>query len=178
MKIIRKKINTKKTITICILTIIISAALFTFLYIKTNFFGNNFNNNTVNTSPIDYTSPTEEQVKNGAEIKANGGSDKPTDPVVINGETKKQVDLTIINFSSTVLNVQINTVTSTGSCTLILTSPTHEKITQTSDIKPLASISACNTFRYAELSSGIWTIDVIYNSDTLTGNISDTRTIQ
>ncbi len=174
---IAKKQNSRKVITIYIILVIILTALATFLYFKTNFFGNNPKNNTPNTELIDQNPPITEQPQNSTDTKTNN-TDTPTSPTVIKGSDKKQVDLVIINFSSTALNVQINTVTSTGSCTLTLTSTSHETITQTSGIQPLASVSACDTFNYTKLPSGNWTIDVTYSSDTLTGSVSDTRTIQ
>lgn len=176
----KRKKSSKKIIIVCILILAIaSGAIVAFLHAKTNLFGNNPDNNkTLNINTVDYNPATNDQTKNGTDIKAGSGStDKPVAPTVVEGSTKKQVDLIIINASTTKVNVQINAVVDSGTCTLTLTSPGQTTITQTSNIQPLASFSACKTFSYSELPSGNWTIKVDYSNDTLIGTVTDTRSL-
>lgn len=181
MKIIKKrKIFSKKAIIICFLiSLFILGVVVGFLHTKTNVFGNNpTKSNIQNINTVDYNPATKEQTKNGSDIKAtNSGTDKPSAPIVVEGSTKKQVDLVIINASKAAVNVQINAVVNSGTCTLTLTSPSQTTITQTTDVQPLASVSACKTFSYSQIPSGTWTINVTYISDTLTGTVTDTRSL-
>ena len=181
MKIAKKrKILSKKIIIISILILLlIAGSTVLFLYAKTNVFGNHPVNNTPqNINTVDYNPTTNEQTQNGSNIKASSGSaDKPTDPTIVNGSTKKQVELIIVNASTTKTNVQINAVVNSGTCTLTLTSPNQTTVTQTSDVQALASVSACKTFNYTELPSGTWTINVTYSSGTLTGTVTSTRSL-
>jgi len=181
MKIPKKRKNSqKKIIIVCILILFVCLSIaISFLYIKTNLFGNNpAKNSTLNINTINYNPATNDQTENGSDIKAsNGSTDKPAAPTVVDGSTKKQVELIIINSSATKTNVQINAIVDSGTCTLTLTSPGQATITQTSDVQPLASFSACKTFSYSELSSGNWTIKIDYTSDTLIGTVTDTRSL-
>jgi hypothetical protein len=181
MKIAKKrKILSKKIIiTSILILLLIAGSTLLFLYIKTNVFSNHPVNNTPqNINTVNYNPTTNEQTENGSNIKASSGSaDKPPDPTSVEGSTKKQVELIIINASKTKINVQINAVVKSGTCTLTLTSPNQTTITLTSDVQALASVSACKTFNYTELAAGTWAINVSYDSDTLTGNVISTRSL-
>lgn len=181
MKISKKStMVSKKTLIICLVaSLLILGSIVAFLHSKTNVFGNNPDkNNSKNINTIDYNPPTSEQTNSGTSIKAgNGSTDKPSTPAAVEGSTKKQVGLVIVNASKTQINVQINTVVNSGTCTLTLSSPGQTTITQTSEVQPLASFSACKTFNYPEIPSGTWTISILYTSDTLTGSVTSTRSL-
>ncbi|MFZ1250251.1 MAG: hypothetical protein WAR37_02275 [Candidatus Microsaccharimonas sp.] len=131
---------------------------------------------------IDYSNPTKEAQDAGDNAKAStvdgskdtSGSDQPTVTPSDNGG-KSSVGVIVVAANKTSSNLEVRAavqyVTSSGTCTLILTGPSGT-FTTTSPIQPLSSSSACQTFvvPLSSLSSGNWTVEVTFENDTVKGS--------
>jgi len=197
MKINKQKnpLFTKKVLIPVISIFVIVLGLFTYLYVsKSVFFGwQPFAKPT--TSNINYSKPTEEQVKSGATIKQGaksqgttkstpeGGSDQPPAPVPQSNGTST-IQLTIISTNQTTTTLQIRaqvaTVTSSGTCTLTMTKTGSAPISQVAQLQPYASVSTCRGFDIplSQLPAGQWNIAIHFSSGNLVGDASQTVTIQ
>lgn len=76
------------------------------------------------------------------------------------------------------IRTQINTITSDGSCNLLLTNGT-QNVTQTAGVQALATVSTCKGFNVplSSLSTGNWTAKVSFSNTTLSGSTAQQVTI-
>ncbi len=126
---------------------------------------------------IDYTTATDEQKKDGTNTRINPSvNDNPLSPTEIPGSAKKNIQVTIT--SSNVINnilqirVLIGAVVNSGLCTIKITSKDNLSIIKTAEVQPSANTSTCKGFDIplSEISSGLWNINALYDSETLTGS--------
>lgn len=140
---------------------------------------------------IDYGSSTNDQQKNGEAIKgaakgsgSTGGSDQTPTPTVIQGSTKKNVQLLIsaANQNGAILQVRtlISAVENTGVCTLSLSKEGQTTVTKTAGSQALSSNSTCLGFDIpiSELSIGVWQLTIEYSSSNLVGSVTKNISIQ
>ncbi len=183
MKIIRKKRFPAKQILVGIILLLVIATPFFYVYILGgNLFGwtksqtsNNLINNTNN---IDYGPASKDQQDAGNSVKSSGSSDTPPAPTEIPGSNKKNVQLTITskNQTDTVFQIRalISAVENNGTCILTLKNG-NKIVTKTAKSQALSTTSTCQGFDVpiSELSSGSWDVLIEYNSDTLTGKVTE-----
>ena len=181
--IIKNKKNTKKiiiSVAIALSFIIISVAILEKLHIIDIIKSpSSQQNDTVkqNSTKIDNNQATEEQIKNGNGTKTGSNSDSPSEPTIIEGSDKKNVQLTIsaVNQINQLLQIRIivGAIESGGQCSLILTNGDNT-IKKTVGVQSQATTSTCMGFDIplSELSSGTWSITVSYSSDNLTGVVN------
>lgn len=180
-----QKDNTKRLI-IVIIILVAAAIVASGLYVA---YGTNLFNHSKDTdSTINERAPTNEEVDAGAEIKdesvngsKDGSSDTPAAPIPQeNGKSKVIVSITSSNVNSGTLQVRalIEAVVSNGTCTLTLTKDDNT-ITKTSNTQALPSTSTCQGFDIptSELSSGQWTLNLTFNTETYEGNVTTTVSI-
>ena len=142
-------------------------------------------NNTVNDQSIEEA--TDDQKQTGEQIKEGSienqdtdtkpsGVDAPTPPVKQDtGKSVVSVSISAANQTQSSLQIRtgIGVVTSSGTCTLNL-SQVGKVITRTSNVQALPSTSTCEGFDIplSELPTGKWTIDLLFENDTLTGSVT------
>lgn len=178
-KNLQKRSGFKYTV---LITFIILFFVFTIILLLekngiTNLYDNNKNieNNSTN---IDYNEPTINQINAGNSVKSSGSSDTPPAPTEIPGSDKKSVQLMITskNQTDTVFQIRalISAVENNGTCTLTL-SNSNKTVTKTAKSQALSTTSTCQGFDVpiSELSSGSWDVLIEYNSDTLTGKVTE-----
>jgi hypothetical protein len=178
----------KKLLVLGAIILLIVASSFIYVYA---FHGNLFGWQSAKNSPstINYGPATSDQQKNGSTIKSNGtsgtsGSDQPSAPTTVPGSSQKSVSVTITaanqNGQTLQVRVLIGVVENTGTCTLTLTQVGQTTVTKTAAAQPLASTSTCKGFDVpiSELSTGIWHVNVTYNSTAFTGAATRDVTIQ
>jgi hypothetical protein len=145
-------------------------------------------------SSKDASDSTSEERNTGTDIKKqsvdqtskgqHSGSDPSPEPQPIPGSNKSSVnaDITSTNQDQTSLHIRalIQTVTSSGTCTLTMTGPNGKSYTATVPVQALPSTSTCRGFDIplTQLSTGSWNIKVDFNNDTLTASASKDTTIQ
>ena len=143
---------------------------------------------------INLDKPSKDESKAGTDAKqqsvdANAnesqtGSDPAPAPQPIENSNKKSVhaEITAANQDESSLHVRtlIQTVASSGTCTLVMTGPQNKSYTATAAIQPLPSSSTCKGFDIplAKLSPGAWTIEVSFNNDELTASANKEVTIK
>jgi len=139
-------------------------------------------------STVDYNPPTQEQIDAGNQVKEeNLKQDEATNPKTGDSSTPDSnqtqtpaqqntvgVSITAANQNGSMLQIRalINTVTSSGSCTLTLTKSGSPTVTKTANVQALPSSSTCQGFDVpvAELSSGTWAATVQYNNGATKGS--------
>lgn len=144
-----------------------------------------------------YNPPTAEQKKAGSNVKLNttsnpgsatkpGASGSPSDTPPAptpqpNGKSLVNVSITSANQNGSMLQIRavIDTVTSSGTCTLTL-SGGGKTVTKTSGVQNLPSTSTCKGFDVAtsELGSGTWTASLTFENSTLIGKTSKTIAVK
>lgn len=124
---------------------------------------------------IDSEAPTDEQKQAGDGIKessleTNNSSQSASVGVVITSAA--------VSGDSFTVRAYVNTVTSSGTCTLTLSEGSNV-ITRTSSVTPGPSISGCETFTVptSELYTGTWDVRVSFAGDSRTGTGSTTAEI-
>lgn len=137
---------------------------------------------------INLDKPSEDELKAGSDAKQRTvdsdenknqtGSDPAPEPQPIENSDKKSVhaEITAANQDESFLHVRtlIQTVASSGTCTLVMTGPQAKTYTATAAIQPLPSSSTCKGFDIPldNLSPGAWTIKIDFNNDELTASTS------
>ena len=189
MKINRaKKDTSKKILIIPIIITVILVGFFTYAYItKGSFFG--WQPFGAKSSSVNFGPATEEEKNAGNATKDNTvnpetpDTTKPGNEQTTNPEspsTTTDVGLQITNKSFVNGNLHISTeilqVTSTGTCTLVLSKAGSSNVTQKVDVQPLASTSTCKGFDVplSSLSNGTWAINLTYASTKSNGTVTDT----
>jgi len=188
MKINRRTGTKKKIIIAATLVIAVSAGAFYYVW-KTDNVGVQSGGET---KGIDYSSPTDDQIRTGEEAKkatvdadAKQSSSSNRAPSPAPDQQKKQVTVTITSpdtESGATLSIRtdINTLTNSGTCTLTLTKPGSQTITKTADVQAFASSSTCKGFDLptSGLERGTWTATITFDNTTLNGSTTKTITIQ
>ncbi len=145
----------------------------------------------VPTNGIDYNPPTPEQTSTGDAAKqqttngATGSDPSPAPTPSTTGSSKPQVgmDITAANIDSTagVLRVRtlIQTVTSSGTCTLTASGPNGKTYTASAGVQAGPSTSTCKGFDIpiSSLSSGNWSIQVSFENDSLQATASTEKSL-
>ncbi len=137
---------------------------------------------------INYAEPTDEEKMTGDKAKqdaieaskdnAGTGSDPAPAPVQQNDGTKSVVGMNITAAYKSGENYRIQTliqtVTSTGTCTLAITDANGATYTETVDVQALPSSSTCKGFTVPlnKLAAGTWKIDIKFENDKLRGSAS------
>lgn len=178
--IYRKKSVKKYYIGAMVLLILLTAAVFLYVYaFNGSFFGWKKNQSDKDAS-INYQPPTEEQKKAGDDIKQNSNnSDQPPAPTPVPGTNKSQIEMTITaanqNGSMFQLRSLIYAIAGDGTCTLTL-SKGGQVVTKTAEVQALASTSTCKGFDIptSELSPGTWSAALKFENETLTATTSKT----
>jgi hypothetical protein len=189
MKIIQSN-NTKRTVLILLLAVLlfsVTGAVASYHYKVGPF-------SPATDDSINLDKPSEDQVKNGSdtkqqtvtsdENKSQTGSDPALEPQPVENSDKKSVhaEITAANQDESSLRVRalIQTVASSGTCTLSMTGPQGKTYTATAAIQPLPSSSTCKGFDIplSSLASGAWTIKINFNNDNLTASASKEVTVK
>jgi hypothetical protein len=182
--------NTKRITVISIAAILILSALGTAAayYYKAGPFTPNVDDS------INLDKPSEDELKSGSDAKQQTvdsdenknqpGSDPAPNPQPIENSNKKSVhaEITAANQDESSLHIRtlIQTVASSGTCTLVMTGPQGKAYTAEAAVQPLPSSSTCKGFDIplSNLSLGIWTIKVDFNNDELTASVNKEVTIK
>lgn len=137
---------------------------------------------------INYSAPSDEEKSTGDAIKQQGasGSDpvpEPTPPAsTTDSHSTVGVDITALNQSSGTLYVRtlIQTVTSSGTCSLSMVSANGKTYTASSSVQAGPSSSTCQGFNIpvSSLENGNWSVTISFQNDTLKGSATKDITIQ
>ena len=131
-------------------------------------------------STIDYNSPTQSQINDGASVKNSNpitdsspekGNDSSTTPTT----GKVAVSASSVNVSEGVLQIRflINAVTNDGTCKLTLTNPSAETIITAANVQASASSTTCRGFN-VQVGSGTWTYSLVFKNSTISGSATGT----
>lgn len=138
---------------------------------------------------INLDTPTDEQIDDGNDTKEETlNPDKtPTNNDNVPVESSTLLTITAKNqlkdTSQNMLQIraQIDSVDSTGTCTLTLSDGTNS-ITRTAGVQPQATVSTCQGFNVdintAGLKTGTWSIKLSYTAGDISGSASDTVTVK
>lgn len=137
---------------------------------------------------INYGQPTQDEISTGESIKNNAssgnGSDQSSNPEPSTDGSLSEVgmEITASNQDESYLYVRtlIQTLTSSGTCTLTMTGPASKLYVATSGVQALPSTSTCAGFNIplSSLSLGIWTISIKFTNTAVKASISKEITIQ
>jgi hypothetical protein len=143
---------------------------------------------------INLDKPSEDELKSGSgakqqavdsdKNKSQPGSDPVPNPQPIENSNKKSVhtEITAANQDESLLHIRtlIQTVASSGTCTLAMTGPEGKTYTATAAIQSLPSSSTCKGFDIPldNLSPGTWTIKIDFSNDELTASANKDVTIK
>ena len=123
---------------------------------------------------VDYTPPTNSQVKAGEHAKKEAESrvneatverDKATGNLPESSEAQSiDVLITSANYSGGVLSIRtmISTIDADGTCTLSLSKSGTSEVTQTARTQTMGSYTTCAGFDVGGLSSGKWQATIKY----------------
>ena len=119
-----------------------------------------------------------------AKSKTSSGSDPlpaPT-PSENGGKSTIGMEITAANQNGDTLNIRtlIQTISSTGTCSLEMTGPNGNKYTATTEVYALPSSTTCKGFDIptTELTTGDWTISVTFENEKVKGTATKQVTIQ
>lgn len=137
---------------------------------------------------INYNPPTQEEKSTGDAIKEQGaaGSDPAPEPTPPTSPTDSRstvgVEITALNQSSETLYIRalIQTVTSSGTCSLSMTSANGKTYSASASIQAGPSSSTCQGFNVpvSSLEKGSWSVTISFQNDTLKGSTAKDATIQ
>lgn len=132
---------------------------------------------------IDYSQPTNDQIKSGADTKsqiANDSKNDGTTPPSTTPQNTLGVTITTVQPGPTVyIRAIIDSVLSSGTCTLSMTGPNSKTYSATAPIQAMASSSTCQGFNVpmTNLTSGSWKITVSIASGSNTGSATTEKTL-
>lgn len=140
--------------------------------------------NTTDNGGVNYASPSDDEKRAGEMIKSESQSKESSD------STQSAPDGQVIPIALTItaanqngsllqLRTLIDTVTSSGSCTLKMTKGSTS-VTKSVGVQALASASTCKGFDIpvSELSAGSWTASVHFENSTVKGDAAQTVLIK
>jgi len=134
---------------------------------------------------IDYSPPTDDQTKSGADTKseiADGSKDKgaTAQPPTTTPQNTLGVTITTVQPGQTVyIRAIISSVVSSATCTLTMTGPNGKTYSATAPVQPMASSSTCQGFNVpmTSLASGAWQITVAVTDGANTGSATTEKTL-
>lgn len=182
-----KKKTSKKPLIVVIstlLVIIIGWLLYTYHY-QTWPFTTNKSQTSPTNSKIDYSPPSGDQTKTGADVKSQiANSDKDSASSSQSSPTSQPstlgVSITTVQPGQTVrIRTIIDTVTSSGKCKLNMSGPNGKTYTATAATQAMASSSTCQGFDIpmTSLSSGDWQISITVTDGSSTGSATTEKTL-
>lgn len=191
---IKSRSTPKKTIIISSIVVLgvtlVAAGVYVYAF-KGTILGWSPLTSTQTSDTVDYGPATEEEIDSGNKTKAqnvnNSSQDNPKVSDKVENEPRGNtgsigISITVANQNGDLLQVRtlIETVTTTGQCTLTATRSGSAPVTKTADIQPMASTSTCKGFDVpiSELSTGTWTLTVVYKNQSITGSATKTVTIK
>ncbi len=144
--------------------------------------------NTPPTETVDYNEPSDDQVKEGQDVKQQTieSETKPTDSssgtdTSATSSATGSVAVEITNEprnDNGVLNVKtlIQEVNSSGTCTLTLSKSGQQSVVKTAKVQALPNSSTCQGFAVdvSKLTSGAWNLKIEYKSNKSNGSVSQT----
>lgn len=182
MRISQKKSDQKRKIIVItsVIIVLLAGGILAYLYLS--------NKSKSTDNGINYNPPTQEEKSTGDTIKQpdSTGSDpapQPTPPTD-STETRSTVgmDITALNQNKDVLQARtlIQTITSSGTCSLSMTGPSGKNYTATANVQAGPSSSTCQGFDVPmpSLSSGTWSVTISFQNDTLKGSATKDVTLQ
>ena len=132
---------------------------------------------------IDHSPPSDDQTKNGADVKsqvADGSKDEGTATQPTTPQNTLGVTITSVQPGQTVyVRAMISSVMSSATCTLNMTGPNGKTYSDTAPVQPMASSSTCQGFNIpmASLTSGDWQITVTVTDGASTGSATTEKTL-
>lgn len=178
----KQHLKAKIILTFCGIVVILVSSWFIFAY-HHELWPFQPQSDSVNPSnTVNYDQPTTEQTEAGKSIKEqvadqakdDDGSTAPTTSTVT-------LDITAANKTSDMLLVRtlIQTISSSGTCSLTMTGPGKMTYTATSAIQPNASSSTCQGFNIplSNLGQGTWSITINFQGDGISGSATKEVTI-
>lgn len=133
---------------------------------------------------IDYSQPSTDQTKNGADIKNKVADGSKNDGAMPPPSTTQQntlgVTITTVQPGQTVyIRAIIDSTMSSGTCTLSMTGPNVKTYSATAPVQPMASSSTCQGFNIpmTSLTSGSWKITITVTDGTSTGSATTDKTL-
>ncbi len=181
MDIHSKQTNKKKYFIIgAVIVLLIVVGVFLFLYL--------FPHSPTPAASTDSKTTTDQQKaaadtkKAAASDKASGSDPSPAPTPGTNGSKPTVgVAITAANQNGSIFQVRtlIQTIDSSGVCTLTLTRTGATTYTQTQGVQALPSTSTCKGFDIPTAGlAGSWTLTVTFENATLTGTVSQPITIK
>lgn len=166
---IKKAKSKKPLITSLVILFLLVLALGAYVfYLKSQ---NQNSDNSETSTQVNLDPPTNEQKQAGDKIKKDSINNEGT----TSPENVVNVSITAANQNNSSLQVRtlIDTVTSTGKCTLTLKKDSVT-ITKEAGVQSLSSSSTCTGFDIptAELSEGSWQLTIDFKNDNLKGTVS------
>lgn len=184
LKVSKRNSKRNKLLLLITILIILTIGLFFYLSYFRDTTKQKIENKKDNAQELNLNSATEEQKKTGDQIKSDKSSDTPPPPTEIDGSDKQNVQMNITSINKTESSLQIRTIISAvdnnGLCKLTMTNENKNKIEETVDVQPQASISTCKGFDLdlSKLNKGLWNIKIEYSSEKLTSSISKDYNIE
>lgn len=188
-KINNRKYLTKPILFFTIIAVIVTISVYYLYVIRGTIFSWSI-------YPSTPTSTTEEQNKNGQQIKSQSlensgsskitsGSDQPPSPTQqSDGKNVVEIIITAVNQTSVSLQIRllISTLDSNGVCTLALQNKIipSSVITLTSGAQAMSNTSTCKGFDIPinEITKGDWQATINYETTTLKGSATKLITIE
>lgn len=184
MQVIKKSNSKRNRRIISIIILILILAGITVLFASIKNIGP-FTEPDKTTSSVNYDEPSNEQIKEGEDIKKQTTKNEGK-PAISNadnnsgsGNSSSTVAVEITNEPQNVdgkLSVKtlVQEVSSTGSCTLTLNKAGQASVKKTVGVQALASASTCKfmPIDVSSLARGTWDLTIIYKSDKSNGNAS------
>lgn len=187
MKIKKQKKKSNKKLLLGSLAIVLLIIGLAFWYASANklwFFADT--NKSINYGPA-----TEDEKKAGEDVKNSnaGEQNKPTNPDQSppttpnnDGTNNVGVKITAANQDGMTFYVRalIQTVTSSGTCTLTMAGPSNKAYSATAAVQALPSTTTCAGFNIpvSSLAPGNWTVTVNFENSNLKGSVSQEVSIQ
>lgn len=177
---IKKSIPTtyKKIIIPIIVLVVLGVGVSTYALMQSSSDTPANNNQTAAPNPVntvDYSDPSSNQKDTGDKTKQNTVNSSDTSNI----KTDRTVTITALQQNNNVLQARsyIDTVVTTGTCTLTLTNAAST-VTKQASIQSTADISTCQGFdvNMSELSTGQWSVKIQYKLDT--GTYEATSSVQ
>jgi len=134
---------------------------------------------------IDYSPPSDDQTKSGADVKSQIADDSkdsksPTESPSTTQQDTLGVTITTVQPGQTVrVRAIIDAVASSAKCTLNMTGPNGKTYSATASVQPMASSSTCQGFDIpmTSLASGDWKVTITVTDGTITGSATTEKTL-
>lgn len=136
---------------------------------------------------INYAPPSKEESETGESIKKNANSNTNSQPPSATPPDNTQqstagmeITATTQDTNSLYVRTLIQTVTSSGTCTLIMHGPGSRTYTTTSPVQPLPNTSTCAGFNIpiSKLSAGTWSLLIKFANSSTSASVSKEVTVK